>query len=134
MKTSKVFSLLTLAVGAAVSVGAATLFPVAVGGRWGFADQSGKLVINPQFDRAEAFSEKLAAVRLDKWGYANSAGNLVINPQFDKAGPFSDGLAAVDVGGRYGYIGPDGKYVINPQFDEAGPFAGGRAAVKQGHR
>ena len=50
---------------------AARLFPVVVGDRWGFADKSGSLVINPQFERAEPFASGLAEVRLDKWGYVN---------------------------------------------------------------
>ena len=132
MKSSTFLLLSTLALSAA-SVGAAALFPVEMGGRWGFADKSGKLVVNAQFDRAEDFSGKLAAVRMGKWGYADSTGHLVINPQFDEAGPFSAGLAAVAMGARYGYIGLDGKYVVNPQFDEAGPFAENLAAVKMDH-
>ena len=98
---------------------AATLFPVVVGDHWGFADKSGKLVINPQFERAEPFVSGLAEVRLDKWGYVNVSGKMVVSPQFDKTGPFSDGLAAVVVGGRCGYVNPEGKYVVNPQFDAA---------------
>ena len=43
---------------------AATLFPVVIGDHWGFADKSGKLVINPQFERAEPFASGLAEVRL----------------------------------------------------------------------
>src|ERR1035437_2624563 len=65
---------------------AATLFPVVVGDRWGFADKSGKLVINPQFERAEPFASGLAEVRLDKWGYVNDSGKMVLNPQFAKDG------------------------------------------------
>ncbi|MGO9002185.1 MAG: WG repeat-containing protein, partial [Limisphaerales bacterium] len=42
---------------------AATLFPVVVGDRWGFADKSGNVVINPQFERAEPFASGLAEVR-----------------------------------------------------------------------
>jgi len=52
---------------------AAPLFPVVIGDRWGFADQSGKVVINPQFERAEPFASGLAEVRLDKWGYLNAS-------------------------------------------------------------
>ena len=124
-----------------------------VGGRWGFADQSGGTVINPQFDRAEVFAEGLAPVKMGRWGYVDHAGKVAINPQFDRADEFSEGLAAVKLGGggpgpfddprpwspfhgggggRYGYINPEGKYIINPQFDDAGSFSGGLAAVKMG--
>jgi hypothetical protein len=58
-------------------------------GKWGFIDKQGKLVINPQFDRAENFVDGLAPVRIGdektgKWGFIDKQGKLVINPQFDE--------------------------------------------------
>ncbi len=57
MKKSLIYTLLTVAALNAVSVGTAatSLFPVVVGGRWGYVNKSGEPVINPQFDRAESF-------------------------------------------------------------------------------
>src|SRR5579863_1685102 len=89
MKLSKLFLPLTLGLLCAASVGAATLFPVGMGGRWGYADKSGKIIVNPQFDRAEVFSGNLAAAKLDKWGYVDNTGHFLINPQFDDATMFS---------------------------------------------
>lgn len=93
---------------------AAPLFPVVVGDRWGFIDKSGKLVINPQFERAGVFESGLAPARLGRWGYVNMSGKMQINPQFDEAAPFSEGLAAVALSRRFGNIGAGGKYVWNP--------------------
>ena len=69
-----------LAASSAVSVcaGSGVLFPVVVNDRWGFVDKSGKLVANPQFERASAFAEGFAAVRLGHWGYADSSGGIVV--------------------------------------------------------
>ncbi|MBD2085891.1 S-layer homology domain-containing protein [Trichocoleus sp. ST-U3] len=54
------------------------------------------VVIQPQFDEAEAFSEGLARVKIaDKWGYIDKTGKLVISPQFDEADAFSEGVALV---------------------------------------
>ena len=92
------FSLAMLSVGAAATM----LFPVVVGGRWGFVNQSGETVINPQFDRAEVFAEGLAPVKMGRWGYVDPAGKVAINPQFDRADQFSEGLAAVKLGGGPG--------------------------------
>src|SRR5882724_6825781 len=112
MKASKLFPILTVVALGAFSVGAATLFPVVVDGRWGFISKAGKLVTNPQFTHAEAFAEDRAAVELNhRWGYVDEAGKVGINPQFDKAGPFSEGLAAVQLGHIFGYVNTDGKYV-----------------------
>src|ERR1035441_6646417 len=94
--------------------------------------KTGQIVINPQFDGADAFSEGLAAVRIGddktgKWGYIDKAGKYVINPQFDSADVFIGDMAAVRIGddktGKWGYIDKAGKYVINPQFDSADRFA-----------
>jgi hypothetical protein len=54
------------------------------------------VVIQPQFDEAEAFSEGLARVKIaDKWGYIDKTGKLVISPQFDEAEAFSEGVALI---------------------------------------
>ena len=138
---------------APVCIGAQTLYPVVVNGRWGFVNKSGETVINPQFDHAGGFVEGLAPVRMGRWGYVGASGQMQINPQFDKADVFSEGLAAIKFGGgpgpfvpydprpwspyhggggRFGYISPDGKYAINPQFEDAGMFSDGLAPVKLG--
>ncbi|MBS6476048.1 MAG: WG repeat-containing protein [Clostridiales bacterium] len=59
---------------------------VSIDGKFGYADKSGKLVINPQFDEARRFNDNgLAAVCIgDKWGFINEKGTLVINPQFNE--------------------------------------------------
>ena len=87
---------------APVCVGAQSLYPVVVNGRWGFMNKSGETVINPQFDGPEDFAEGLAPVRMGRWGYVDASGKMEINPQFDKADVFSDGLAAVKLGGGGG--------------------------------
>src|SRR6266850_7848906 len=102
-------TVLVLTVLWAAGLHAATLFPVVVADRWGYVDKGGKVVINPQFERAGPFAEGLAEVRLGRWGYVDGSGKLVINPQFDRAAGFREGLAAVEFGGRYGYIDSTGK-------------------------
>ena len=116
----------------------------------GFIDRTGKVVIPPQFDSAEYFSEGLAAVEVgekwgligksggEKWGFIDRSGNMVIQPQYDSVGwhgHFSEGLALVYVHGKCGFIDKTGKMVIQPQFDEAnGEFADGLAGVVIGDR
>jgi len=112
--------------------------------KYGYVDESGRLVINPTFEEAEPFHEGLAAVCSGKgcyysypkkegaeakWGYIDKSGKAVIPPQFDSVGEFHEGLAWIIVGGRYGYIDKVGKFVINPQYDWAVNFEDGVAAV-----
>ena len=107
------------------------LYRIAVNGKFGFMDRSGKTVITPQFDAAEDFSEGLAQVRVGaKSGYINTKGVVAITPQFDEASPFRYGRAGVKLGNRFGFIDKDGKYIGNPDFSWAGQFSGDLAAVR----
>ena len=64
--------------------------PVKVGDKYGYIDQKGEIVIEPQFNWADRFSEGLALVRMED-------DNLGYN-------------------GKYGYINPEGKIVIEPAY------------------
>lgn len=106
-------------------------------GAVGFIDRTGKIVIDPEFDYAERFSEGLSAVRNirdSKWGYIDHTGSFVVAPRFDMAQSFSEGRAAVSVeaeGGRsrWGYIDRSGKVVVEPAYLTAEPFFEGLAVV-----
>jgi hypothetical protein len=85
-------------------------------GKFGFIDETGSILIEPQFDLAEEFSEGLAAVCVGpckfvdtdekesgetlnvqrwegKWGFIDTKGKMVINPRFTKVGSFYRGKA-----------------------------------------
>lgn len=109
--------------------------PVNIGEKWGFENETGEIVIKPQFDDAKYFSYGLAAVKIrGKWGFIDEKGKNVIDSQFDFTTGFSfDGFAAVKVGDKWGYVDKMGKYVIEPRFDDVSwRFSEGLAAVKMG--
>jgi hypothetical protein len=103
-------------------------------GKWTFQDRDGEFRIPPQFERAQGFSERLAAVALHKkFGYVDTLGRVVIMPQFVNADSFSDGLALVyttwgmnifgrtegwDLFRRAGYIdtAPDAEVPSHPRI------------------
>lgn len=97
------------------ATGEKELSPVETGGKLGYIDRSGNIVIKAQFDPAWRFSEGLARVKIGgKCGYIDKSGKIVIKPQFDEAGDFSKGRAGVKIGGKWGYwvyIDKSGKYV-----------------------
>ncbi|HEU0137527.1 MAG TPA: WG repeat-containing protein, partial [Flavobacterium sp.] len=64
--------------------------------RKAFIDTKGN-VVSPFFDKAESFSEGLAAVEIDnRWGFIDKSGNIIIAPQFDLViRGFSEGIAFV---------------------------------------
>jgi hypothetical protein len=123
------------------------LLPVKQGQLWGYKDNSGKMVISPQFEKAYAFSNGLARVRSQKkYGYIDKAGNIVIPIRYVAAYDFSEERAAVFVCredicrsqnpdiiahelGRWGYIDTTGKLVIPGRYRKAESFSEGLAAV-----
>lgn len=127
----------------------ARLYPVMVGGKWAFIDNTGAIKIEPRFDNvrtprrygtADVFSEGLAAVAVgenddEKWCYIDTSGAMVIEPRFDYAGSFSEGLAAVghrtgmdgDLYMEFGYINTSGTLVIPIERNTASSFSEGLA-------
>lgn len=122
-------------------------------GKWGYKDQSGAVVIPPQFDSAAHFpgkadvllqdradaahvtvrSHALGRVKIDgRWGYIDEAGTMVIPPRFDEAMDFYEDLTAVRQGAKWGFIDGVGRMAILPQYDEASPFLLGVAHVRRG--
>jgi hypothetical protein len=133
----------------AATTDTARLYPVMVGGKWGFIDNTGTIKIEPQFDNVsvpwlygppDIFFEGLAAVAVgenedEKWGYIDTSGAMVIEPQFDNAGGFSEGLAAVgnktgmdgELYMELGYINTSGVLVIPIERNTASSFSEGLA-------
>ena len=96
------------------------LYPIVKDGKWGYINNQGVIIIEPQFDAARDFHDGLALVSKfdksgnknpmtnqpdDKDGYIDETGKFVIEPQFvsqrnmsDKsADDFSEGLAVVQI-------------------------------------
>jgi hypothetical protein len=125
------------------------LVPISIGDKWGFMDQTGKLMIAPQFEDAEDFSEGLAPVKVrtadtvwcpadaagDRsgstmmYGYVDKSGKLVIPAVFNSAAPFSEGVAAVTKCDQAYFVDKTGKTVITGNFTYASSFSGGLARV-----
>lgn len=138
------------------------LQPVYENGMWGYADQSGKVVIAARFDAARPFARGVAQVGLVdeelpeidaspniKWGYIDERGRVLVELRYAVLRDFSEGLAAAAVLNsgrperisagrgdrrnlRWGYVDASGREVIPMQFLAAGDFAEGLAPVNPG--
>lgn len=114
-----------------------SLFPIKKDGKWGYIgyiDNALKMVIIPQFDFAEEFSEGLARVSISgKYGFIDETGKIVIDPQFDSASGFDRwGKAQVWIGhgktGKWacidkqgckeGWIDEQGRFHTHVEFSE----------------
>jgi len=87
--------------------------------KWGYIDKTGKLVIPPQFETAEPFSEGLAAIHTcDHSFFIDKTGKRVIVGEFKYASSFLGGLARAETLANgdllSGYINRTGKFVWGP--------------------
>ena len=70
------------------------IFAVRTGGKYGFADMDGKVIIEPSFEDAKSFSNGLAAVKADGyWSLIARSGKTVINGKYTE-------MLYVDASGR----------------------------------
>lgn len=98
--------------------------------KYGYIDQKGNIVIEPQFNIAYDFHEGLACVMKSKsglffdpkgkWGYVDKIGKIVIEAQFTYGDNFSEGIAVVSKDNladeSYGYINKLGNFIAEPQL------------------
>ena len=109
-------------------------------GKYGYKDQSGKIVVEPKYDRAYNFSEGLAMVELNKkWGFIDEKGkeiayDNILGFKYDYVLGFSEGLAAVKKNvidlALWGFIDKTGKEVTEFIYRDAKPFSDGFALIK----
>jgi hypothetical protein len=101
--------------------------------KFGFIDRTGKIVIPPQFDSADRFSEGLAFVKTsNRVGYIDRQGKFALNSKFDPTQPFSDGLTPISLPKqRQGFIDKTGVIALRlPVEQYAGPFWQGLAIAR----
>lgn len=81
------------------------LAAVRIGGRYGYIDERGEIVIEPRFDLAGDFAHGLAEILIgDKTGVINRKGEIVVQPMFARAIPLtSTVIVAVEGTWRSGY-------------------------------
>lgn len=80
---------------------------VCVAGKWGFVDNTGKMIVEPQYEEAKSFNIGLGAVCKDGlWGYINTDNDIRMDFQYSDCLPFSsNGITATcDEDGIWTYI------------------------------
>lgn len=101
------------------SLHAQTLIPYRCGALWGYCTPEKKMAVPPKYERAEWFSEGLAAVAYGcnndcydvydgLWAFIDEKGNEVLLPQFETTTPFYKGLAWVQKNGIWQKINKKG--------------------------
>lgn len=112
------------------AVNAQTLTSFEKKGKYGFTDESGKVVVEAKYKNIKQFSEGLAAVQLkDIWGFIDNTGREVIAPEYYEVESFSDGLAKVQLNFNegYGFIDKKGDVALAFIYRSVGSFFKGFA-------
>lgn len=99
--------------------------PVALGGKWGFADETGRIVLRAIYDNAGRFAtEGLAVVTLaGRRGFIDRRGRFTNPGDYGEIRNFQNGMAAVRRGDRWGAIDRRGRLAVPIRFGFLGPFA-----------
>jgi WG containing repeat len=107
------------------------LHPARVGGKYGYADSTGALIIAARFDLADTFSEGLALVGQNgRYGYIDPRGSFAIPAEYRHALPFHDGYAAVRDGGSWMFLDREGRKVTGHPGDSV-PLASREEASRE---
>ena len=103
--------------------------------QWGFADSSGRVVLEPRFDEFQGFSEGIGrVVKNGLWGFVDEEGRVVVEPRFKAAYWFSEGLSCVRLDdSTWGYVDRSGTVVSDSRYEYlAVSFVEGLAPAKRG--
>lgn len=109
--------------------------------KWGFMDETFKVVIKPKYINAGNFSEGLVKIQKEvfantaKWGFIDKTGKVVIAIKYENVGDFSEGMASIQISilgtwKKWGFVDKTGKEIIKPKYEEANNFSEGLASVK----
>ena len=96
------------------------IFGVKKGGKWGYIDGYGKVIIPLEYEEVGDFSEGLAAVRKDnKWGYINPKNEVVIPIEFTnrEVSYFKNGVAKYYTDSGIGLINLKGEIIAEPKYN-----------------
>ena len=89
-----------------------------IGGKWGYVNSRGELVIPCKYDGAEWFCEGLAKVKKDgRELFINQKDEVAFYCKFDETRDFCRGLAAARIGEKWGFIDKNGEVMIPFKFD-----------------
>ncbi|TGE15267.1 WG repeat-containing protein [Hymenobacter elongatus] len=97
----------------------ARLIPFHKGDKWGYADQSRRIVLPLRFDEAGPFVQEIAWVRIGSlYGYIDGGGNAVTPVQFGRASTFHHNRATVELNGETFDIDASGNRLATPPEPE----------------
>ncbi|EJP6474057.1 WG repeat-containing protein [Clostridium botulinum] len=110
-----------------------------IGGKYGFIDEKGKIVIKPKFAFAQDFCEKRAVVNImNNYGVINTEGNYVIEPKYNDIILLGENRLAIGIaidkiskfiGSKYAIADIDGNILTDFIYYGVSNYKNGIASV-----
>lgn len=129
--TKRLFSILFF-ISLCFGLQAQKLLPIKQDGKWGAIDESGKIIIEAQYDfigsfvsvkRLDAAKTQWATYRKDGTvGIINAKGSIIVENQYQQIRIFKNQTAAVWKAGKCGLINAEGKEIVAPEYDHIDPL------------
>lgn len=98
------------------------------GEKWGYMNDLGRFVLQPQYDGAFRFQKNgLAAVQVGElFGVIDASGTYAVRPRYGTIPEFSEGRAAVVDSGGFHVIDESGKVLTSKPYSYIGTYKEGR--------
>lgn len=102
-------------------------------GVWGIANNNGKIIAEPQFNKwLPGDGKSIQVLKGEQWGYLIlSTGEIKLLGKYLSIKEFYNGMALVKKGVKWGYIDENFNEVISPRFLKALPFYTDLAVAKE---
>lgn len=112
---------------------------VRYGGRWGYFDKSGRLVVPISYDQVDWQSEgerpAVVVRRGRNWGVVSLlSGRIVVPMRFDQLKVAGQGYYAMRVGTKWGVVRAGGRETVAPRYDDVIDAREGLMLVKHAGR
>lgn len=118
-------------------------FQESTGGNFGYINESGKIVIVPQYAGAQAFEEGRAVVNTsedfkNKYGLIDKKGNFIIKPEYNDLNLLREGMVAVGkaidpekpyIGSKYAIADINGKFLTEFIYNSVSEYKDGLASA-----
>lgn len=99
------------------------LIPYRKGNLWGYADTTGKVLIEPQFLKPVFFKEGLAIVGTESGvGLINHVGNYLIQPEYDSIAMLSNSNCLISSEGKWGLMSISGNLLVPLNYNYWMPY------------
>jgi hypothetical protein len=100
------------------------------GGKWGYIDTAGKVVVPLKYERVSGFDGELLSVKIDgKWGVISKDGKEIIPARYNELSGYHGGLLSAWDGQKHGFFDRTGRAITEMIYERVDIFTDGCARI-----